>query len=88
MDTEIIDVSRGEEVGMGVRQLSLTLPRPEARLRLRVAERAPGRAEAVVEGRSWAAKHYWQEEQGVWVYEFDEALPAGRILLRVPLAGG
>jgi len=85
MDSEIVEVGDAQDVGPGVRQLTLTLPEPQARLRLRVADRSPGRAEAVFEGKSWAAKHYWQEGQGVWVYEFDDALPAGRIVVRVPV---
>jgi hypothetical protein len=87
MTSEIIDASEGDDVGPGVRQLTLTLPTPQARLRLRIAERSPGRAVAEFEGRSWAAKHYWEEGQGVWVYEFDGALPAGRVVLRVPFEG-
>jgi hypothetical protein len=38
--------------------------------------------------RVWAAKHHWTEGRGddvVTVYEFDEALPPGRVLLRIPV---
>jgi hypothetical protein len=45
----------------------------------------PGRAEAIFADRSWAAKHYWQENPGVVIYEFDEPLPAGPVRLRIPL---
>ena len=44
----------------------------------------PGRAEAVFERRSWAAKHYWADDDGVVIYEFDEPLPAGPVTLRIP----
>ncbi len=86
MDSGVIDVGEGREAGTGVREVSVMLPEPQRRLRLRSPGRQPGRAEAIFEGRSWAAKHFWQEAQGEWVFEFDEPLPAGRITLRVPFA--
>jgi hypothetical protein len=87
MTGEIIDMSKGEDVGTNVRQVKLRLAAPQARLRLGVGARRPGRAEAIFGGKSWAAKHYWEEEQGIWVYEFDDALPAGEVVLRVTVAG-
>ncbi|HEY0707384.1 MAG TPA: hypothetical protein VGG33_11340 [Polyangia bacterium] len=58
----------------------------------RVAIHAPGdglgRAEALFGKNSWAAKHYWSEgdeDQQVTVFEFDEALPAGPLTLRIPV---
>jgi hypothetical protein len=69
-----------------VLETSLSLDEPQPRVRLRLPSGKPGRAEAVLEDRSWAAKHYWQESPGVVVYEFDEPLPAGPVRLRIPLA--
>ncbi len=86
MDSGVIDVGEGREVGAGVRQVSVTLPEPQRRLRLKSPGRRPGRAEAVFDDGSWAAKHFWEESPGVWVLEFDEPLPAGRITLRIPFA--
>ncbi|HYD40904.1 MAG TPA: hypothetical protein VEB43_08735 [Anaeromyxobacter sp.] len=86
MHSGAVELGEAQDVGDGVRQAILTLTAAQGRLRLHVADRSPGRAEAIFEGRSWAAKHYWHEGQGVWVYEFDEALPAGQIVVRVPVA--
>ncbi len=87
MTGEIIDMSKGEDVGTNVRQVTLRLAAPQSRLRVGVGARRPGRAEATFGKKSWAAKHYWEEDQGVWIYEFDEALPAGEVVLRVAVAG-
>ncbi len=61
----------------------LTLEEPQPRVRVRLPPGQPGRAEAVFDRRSWAAKHYWLDDDVV-VYEFDEPLPAGPVLLRIP----
>jgi hypothetical protein len=87
-DTGILDLRAETVASASVLETSLTLPEPRSRLRLRLPPGKPGRAEAVLEGRSWAAKHYWQESPGVVVYEFDEPLPAGAVRLRIPLAPG
>ncbi len=86
MDSGVIDAGDGREVGSGVRQVWVTLVHPQRRLRLKSFGRHPGRVEAVFDDRSWAAKHFWEETPGVWVFEFDEPLPAGRITLRIPFA--
>jgi hypothetical protein len=67
-------------------EVALTLTEPRARVRVKLPAGPARRAEAVVgtAGRSWAAKHYWTEDDGVVVYEFDEPLPAGEIILRFP----
>ncbi len=87
MDSGLIDAGDGREVGTGVRQVWVTLTQPQRRLRLRSPGHKPGRAEAVFDHGSWAAKHFWEEAPGVWVFEFDEPLPAGRITLRISFAG-
>ncbi len=69
-----------------VLEATLTLSRPESRLRVLLPGPHAGRADAVLGTSIWAAKHYWREQDGSMVYEFDEPLPAGRITLRVPLA--
>jgi hypothetical protein len=69
-----------------VLEASITLSEPQSHLRVRLPGGEAGRADAVIGKRSWAAKHYWQEQGGIMVYEFDEPLPAGQITLRVPLA--
>jgi hypothetical protein len=81
VDLSTIAAGRGAPL-----ETSLTLEEPQTRLRLRLPPGKAGRAEAVFEGKSWAAKHYWQESPGVVVYEFDEALPAGAVTLRIPLS--
>jgi hypothetical protein len=85
-DTGIVDLSGSMRASASYLEAAVTLTEPQSRLRLRMPPGKPGRAEAVFEGNSWAAKHYWQESPGVVVYEFDEALPAGSITLRIPLA--
>jgi hypothetical protein len=69
-------------------EVALDLARPETRLRVRIPGGTAGRAEARFGTQSWAAKHYWQEgEPGdeSMVYEFDGPIPAGRVLLVVPV---
>jgi hypothetical protein len=85
-DQSIVDLSGSARPSAAYLEAAVTLTEPQSRLRLRIPPGKPGRAEAVFEGNSWAAKHYWQESPGVVVYEFDEALPAGPITLRIPLA--
>jgi hypothetical protein len=74
----------------GVRLVRMTLDHPESRIAVRAPDATLGRAEAVLEGaeaRSWAAKHFWHEGppgDQIAVYEFEEPLPAGPVLLRIP----
>ncbi|HET9597589.1 MAG TPA: hypothetical protein VFP65_18515 [Anaeromyxobacteraceae bacterium] len=86
MDAAVIDLEWSEASHADVLQATLHLPAPRARLLLRVPAGNAGRAEAIIDQRSWAAKHYWQQEPGVMAYEFDEPLPAGPIVVRVPIA--
>ena len=86
MDTGVIDFSESTPARASVLEASVTLTEPQSRLRLRLPPGDAGRAEVVFHKRSWAAKHYWQEEPGITIYEFDEPLPAGPITLRVPFA--
>jgi hypothetical protein len=85
MNTGAIDLT-GSPARASVLEATVTLTSPQSRLRLHLPAGEAGRAEAVFGKRSWAAKHYWQEEGGVTVYEFDEPLPAGPITLRIPVA--
>lgn len=69
-------------------ELQLTLEGATNRLAIRAPSGGLGRAEAVFGKKSWAAKHYWTEgDEGkeITVFEFDEALPAGPVLLRIPM---
>ena len=74
----------------GVKLVRLTLARPEQRVAVRAPGGTLGRAEAVIgepAATSWAAKHFWNEGppgDEVTVFEFDEPLPAGPVLLRIP----
>jgi hypothetical protein len=86
MTTPIIDVTGSAPARTGGLEVTVNLSAPQSRLLVLVPAGKAGRAEAVVHGRSWAAKHYWEEEPGVMAYEFDEPLPAGAILVRVPFA--
>ena len=81
----IVDLSESV-AGSAHLEAALTLKEPQSQLRLRMPPGKPGRAEAVFDGKSWSAKHYWQESPGVVVYEFEQPLPAGPITLRIPLA--
>jgi hypothetical protein len=83
-DFELLDLSQAPP-GTQL-EATLTLAEPQPRLRVRVPPGRAGRAEAVFLGKSWAAKHYWQESPGVVVYEFDEAIPAGPLTLRIPFS--
>jgi hypothetical protein len=82
----VVDLSERSTVSAGALETSVILAEPLSRLGLRLPRGEAGRAEAVFGERSWAAKHYWQEVPGGMTYEFDEPLPAGRVLLRVPFA--
>ncbi|HET9594108.1 MAG TPA: hypothetical protein VFP65_00930 [Anaeromyxobacteraceae bacterium] len=86
MAAEVIDLTGSEAAHADVLEAKLHLPAPRSRLLLRIPPGNAGRAEAVIDGRCWAAKHYWQQEPGVMAYEFDEPLPAGPIVVRVPIA--
>jgi hypothetical protein len=75
----------GAAIGEARVEASVDLPAGQARLRVKLPPGEAGRAEAVFGRQSWAAKHYWNEDGGVTVYEFDEPLPQGSVLLRIPL---
>jgi uncharacterized lipoprotein len=85
-DTEPLDLTAAADTGRGVVEVSLNLPAPQSRLRVKLPPGHAGRAEAVFARHSWAAKHYWTESDGVVVYEFDEPLPEGEVLLRIQLS--
>ena len=77
----------GVPAGPTTLELRLTLEDPQSRVGVRAPDGTLGRAEAVLAGRSWAAKHFWTEGppgDQVTIFEFDEPLPAGAVLLRVP----
>jgi hypothetical protein len=82
----VVDLSQYTILRGGVLEASVALEEPLSHLRLRLPRGEAGRAEAVLDEQSWAAKHYWQEAPGLMTYEFDEPLPAGPVLLRVPFA--
>jgi hypothetical protein len=84
MNSGVLDLTDSTAARANVLETSVTLTEPQSRLYLRLPPGDAGRAEAVFHERSWAAKHYWQEAPGVTIYEFDEALPAGPITLRIP----
>jgi hypothetical protein len=84
MDTGVLDLTESTPARAHMLEASVTLSEPQSRLYLRLPPGDAGRAEAVFHKRSWAAKHYWREEPGITVYEFDEPLPAGLIALRIP----
>ena len=86
MDTAVLDLTGSTPVRAGVLEATVTLTAPQSRLRLRLPVGAAGRAEAVFNKHSWTAKHYWQEDPGIMIYEFDEPLPPSQIVLRIPLA--
>jgi hypothetical protein len=86
MDTQVLDLSHDQQAHAAVLEATVTLTEPQVRLRVRLPPGDPGRAEAVFDKRSWAAKHYWQEELGVTIYEFDEPLPPGPVTVRIPFA--
>jgi hypothetical protein len=86
MPAGVLDLSLSTTTSASALEATVTLSEPASRLRLRLPRGEAGRAEAVFHGRSWAAKHYWQEAPGVMLYEFDEPLPAGEVTLRIPFA--
>jgi hypothetical protein len=84
MGAEVIDL-RETRLGAGnTLEVSVTLTGPESLLRLLLPRGEAGRAVAILEERSWAAKHYWHESGNVTTYEFDGPLPAGPVILRIP----
>ena len=86
MHEAVIDLTGIASSPSSTLEVSVTLPEPRSRLRLLLPAGEAGRPEAVFRGRSWAAKHYWREDGAVLTCEFDEPLPAGPIILRVPFA--
>jgi hypothetical protein len=84
MDTDVVDL-RDLPAHAPVLEATVTFAKSQSRLRVRLPGGEAGRADAILGKRVWAAKHYWQEQDGVMVYEFDEPLPAGQVTLRVPL---
>ena len=71
----------------GSARLTLQLDEPQLQLRVR-DPRSLGRAEAQFDKKSWSAKHYWAEgsgEERVTIFEFDEPLPAGPMVLVIPV---
>jgi len=85
-DPGIVDLSKDSGAGARVLETSFTLSEPLTRVRLRLPPGEAGRAEALIAGKSWSAKHYWPEGPGLMVYEFDGPLPAGPVQLRIPFA--
>jgi hypothetical protein len=83
---EPVNLTEATPTGGGVLEATVNLPAPQARVRLRLPSGRAGRAEAVLARHSWAAKHYWNEPDGTVVYEFDEPLPEGEVLLRIPFS--
>ncbi|HEY0713053.1 MAG TPA: hypothetical protein VGF45_10290 [Polyangia bacterium] len=82
--------SRTERNGLPARfvELDLTLESATNRIAIRAPSDGLGRAEAQFDKHNWAAKHYWSEgadQEQVTIFEFDEALPAGRLTLRIPV---
>jgi hypothetical protein len=72
-------------------ELRLDLPEPQNRVGVKVAGGARqgtlGRADAVLGRHTWAAKHHWLEgdpDDEATIFEFDEPLPAGPVVLRIP----
>jgi hypothetical protein len=74
--------------GARVVDLNLSLSEVTSRLAIHAPGDSLGRAEALIAGQNWAAKHQWTEGEGVdqvTVFEFDGALPAGAVTLRIPV---
>jgi hypothetical protein len=74
-------------------ELQLELPTPQTRIGVRVAggnrSGALGRADAILGRHTWAAKHHWVEggpDDQATIFEFDEPLPAGTVVLRIPFS--
>jgi hypothetical protein len=91
METLPVDLS-GTAARGPVLETALRLTAPTSRLRVKLPPGPAGRAEAVIPDpaairpETWAAKHYWSEGNDTIVYEFDQPLPEGEILLRIPRA--
>jgi hypothetical protein len=74
----------------GTIAVTATLKETTPRLCVRDRRRL-GRADAVIGGQRWGAKHYWTEGEGdarQVVYEFDQALPPGAVTLVIPVEPG
>jgi hypothetical protein len=70
-------------------EVQVSLDEPAAAVRIGTPAGEVGRAEAVIPrgatSASWAAKHYFREgDSPITVFEFDEPLPPGSVLLRIP----
>ena len=87
---DIANPARPNGAGASTVEVRIALDSPQTRIAVRAPEGTVGRAEALLGQRIWAAKHYWiegpQDPSGAQttVFEFDEALPAGQVLLRIP----
>ncbi len=64
--------------------IPFTLEAPETQVKIASTHAHLGRAQAILGTRRWDAKHYFRDDEGT-VYEFDEALPAGPVVLEVPI---
>jgi hypothetical protein len=85
MPAGLIDLRKSAPGAGDTLEVPVTLAEPESVLHLLLPRGEAGRAVAVLDERSWAAKHYWRETTGgVTTYEFDGPLPAGPVLLRIP----
>ena len=91
--TTIHDVPRPAAQQPTTIELRLDLPEPQTRVGVKVAGGTRvgtlGRADAVLGRHTWAAKHHWQEGgpgDEATIFEFDEPLPAGPVVLRIPFS--
>jgi hypothetical protein len=69
-------------------EMQVTLEAATSRVAIHAPSDGLGRAEARFGKQNWAAKHYWgegQDQEQITVFEFDEALPAGPVTLRIPV---
>jgi hypothetical protein len=93
MNPPVFDLARPPRRGSvnqptDIVELQLSLEHATQRIAIRAPSNGIGRAEAVLGKKNWAAKHYWSEgeaDQEITIFEFDEALPAGPVLLRIPM---
>jgi hypothetical protein len=79
---------RQTHASAGTLVAKVLLQEPQPRVRVLLPPGKAERAEARFDERNWAAKHYWQAEPGVVVYEWDQSLPAGPIMLHIPFRAG
>lgn len=70
----------------GALDVDVSLHAPQASVALRVPSGSVGRAEALFDGKSWAAAHYFRPDAETVQFEFSEALPA-EVRLVIPFAG-